>query len=160
VSLESQGKYERIAGMVNYCPLSGLFTWKHDGSDAAKLSSTDRYLRINGAFAHRLAFLIMDGRLPNVTDHIDGDCFNNKWENLRDCDQSINLRNKRRYRKNKSGISGIRWIERKSDGGFWRVQIGVYGNCKKLASTRDFLEACCIRKSAENALGYHPNARR
>jgi len=160
VSLESQGKYERIAGMVNYCPLSGLFTWKHDGSDAAKRSSTDRYLRINGAFAHRLAFLIIEGRLPKVTDHIDGDCFNNKWENLRDCDQSANLKNKRRYRKNRSGISGVRWIEKEKGEGFWRARIGINGKCSNLKVTKDFFEACCARKSAENAYGYFPNDRR
>jgi len=159
VSQESRGKYERIAGMVNYCPLSGLFTWKHDGSDAAKLGKNGRYLLVNGVLAHRLAFLIMEGRLPNVTDHIDGDCFNNKWENLRDCDQSINLRNKSRYRKNKSGISGVIWIE-KTWGGHWRARIGINGKCTDLKATKDFFEACCARKSAENTYRYHPNDRR
>lgn len=54
--------------------------------------------------AHRLAFLIMEGKFPegNV-DHKDGNPSNNSWNNLRNCTQQQNIQNSKgrgKYYKN------------------------------------------------------------
>jgi len=51
-------------------------------------------------------------------------------------------RNKRIYRTNKTGISGIFW-----DKGLLQWKVKCYG--KYLGIRKDFFEACCLRKSFE-----------
>ena len=60
---------------------------------------------------HRLAWLYVYGEMPkNIIDHIDGDPFNNRIENLRDVSDMVNQQNRRRANKNgSSGYLGVSW---------------------------------------------------
>jgi hypothetical protein len=145
---------QNIKRVLHYDPITGVFVRRTDGSIWGYVS--DRYIKgyVNGEHysAHRLAFLYMEGVLPpDGVDHINHIPTDNSWDNLRHATQAINLRNKLRYSKNKSGISGVRWI---ADRKRWLSQIGVNGQTKKLGYFENFFDACCWRKSAELIYGY------
>lgn len=70
---------------------------------------------------HRIAWILYYGKPPEfVIDHIDGDSYNNKIENLRDVTQSINRRNSRMSCRNTSGFSGVSWVKKNNK---WRAYI-------------------------------------
>lgn len=60
-------------------------------------------------YAHRLAWLWVTGEWPKgEVDHIDGDCANNRIENLRDVTHSTNKQNlKNAQANNKTGFLGV-----------------------------------------------------
>jgi 5'-3' exonuclease len=85
---------------VAYSPHTGRFYWAvgvKKGEEAGYYRP-DGYCRIQigtvSEYAHRLAFLCMGQGLPDTVDHLDGDPSNNKWNNLRAVNQSVNLTNK------------------------------------------------------------------
>ena len=46
---------------------------------------------------------------PDQIDHINGDCSNNGWSNLRDGSGFTNALNQRMHSNNVSGVSGVWW---------------------------------------------------
>ncbi len=56
---------------------------------------------------HKLVYFIETGEWPNVIDHIDGNCQNNKLENLRATDRLGNMRNLKLRVDNPSGYIGV-----------------------------------------------------
>ena len=70
-----------------------------------------RYVGINKKYygIHRLIFLYHHGYLPENVDHKDGDVFNNRIENLRECTHKQNMNNVGKNAKNTSGYKGISW---------------------------------------------------
>ncbi|AMR57397.1 putative HNH endonuclease [Pseudomonas phage vB_PsyM_KIL3b] len=66
---------------------------------------------------------------------------NCKWDTL-----SNQAFNRTLYTNSKSGITGITWHRRNE---CWTMQINKNGNRSYLGTTKDFFEACCIRKKAE-----------
>ena len=99
----------------------------------------------------------MQGVLPDYpieeVDHKNQDSLDNKWSNLRIVNRQTNMKNIKRSISNTSGISGVGKRKDKS----WQAHIRHEGKRKHLYQGHDFLEACCRRKSAERALGYHMN---
>lgn len=77
-----------------------------------------------------------------VIDHIDGNGLNNRLTNLRVVTKSTNQRNRRDVRASLRGVYEHR-------GGFVVYTASVYTGW-----TKDYFEACCMRKSAEVRLGY------
>lgn len=73
---------------------------------------------------HRLIFMYHYGYFPVVVDHIDGNPLNNSIENLRACSKLQNSYNKRMFRNNKSGVTGVCWNERDKR---WMARCGVNG---------------------------------
>lgn len=59
--------------------------------------------------AHRVAWAFVTGVWPgDQIDHIDGDKTNNRFANLRDVSQTVNMQNQRRpYSNNKIGLAGV-----------------------------------------------------
>ena len=115
-----------------YDPATGIFTRLGGKSKYANRNSGIRmksgYIGISADHinyaAHRLAFLYMTGEWPkNYVDHKDMDRANNKWENLRDCTQSQNLRNTGVKKNNKLGVKGI---SKNRQGYAVRINIGTY----------------------------------
>jgi hypothetical protein len=162
-------RYEPDTGKVIWLERENnkQFTSKFAGKEAGKVSahgnSFYRYLgfKIDGktknVAAHTVAMIHIHGEYPkhgDEVDHIDGDGLNNRAENLRLVDHSTNGKNSRLMSNNKSGISGVRWDEKRK---YWISLVRVNKKSKILAFTEDFFEACCLRKSAERKHNYHEN---
>lgn len=154
--------YQRIASVLDYIPETGFFMWAVDrgnqilaGDEAGHINIRGyRVINVAGKLrpAHRLAVLLTTGGWPNgEVDHINGDKLDNRIENLRVVDRKENNRNAKLRKDNKSGVRGVFFHKTSKK---WQVYIN---KMEYLGQTPDYFEAVCLRKSAENSNGYHPN---
>jgi hypothetical protein len=108
--------------------------------------------------SHRVAWFIHYGSWPNgVVDHENHIGRDNRIVNLRDVTHANNLRNAKRSKANKSGVTGVHWNKA---AGKWHVSIGGSDRGKSviyLGLFSDIEEAKAARKKAEEELGYHAN---
>ena len=107
---------------LSYDPISGDFIYKvargpRKAGDVAGTICKHYGYRIIGVGpkgshrtygAHRLAFLLMEGRWPGVIDHRNGVRDDNRWENLRECTQQQNCMNTSSRRGTSSKYKGVR----------------------------------------------------
>ena len=56
----------------------------------------------------------MEGYMPEMVDHRDGNRLNNKWANLRDATRAENLWNSKRPTTNTTGVKGLSYTVRLS----------------------------------------------
>lgn len=74
-------------------------------------SKWHRYLRLGiqgKVYAlHRVIFLYHHGYMPKITDHIDGDRYNNRIENLREVTQQQNCLNKKHHKNSSSPFKNV-----------------------------------------------------
>jgi len=162
---------------LHYDPETGIFTWierplshfknvhyqrvyksRNMGRVAGHFDITGYiHIRLHGILhrAHRLAFLYMNGSLPeNEVDHIDHRRDNNKWENLRQVTSSENRKNCSLRIDNKSGYVGICMP---TESNRWLVQIKGDGKHIRVGEFDCLEDAIEARKSAESIYGYHLN---
>jgi hypothetical protein len=83
-----------------------------------------RYIRLNVCgeqiYLHQAIFLMHHGYLPKCIDHINGNSFDNRIENLREANQSLNTANSVISKANTSGYKGVVW---RKDTNKWMAQI-------------------------------------
>lgn len=122
---------EYLKSILRYSPRKGTFIWKEDrgtiktGDLAGGARDKCRgYLaiRIDGKTysSHRLAWLYMTGEWPkDMIDHINRSNNDNRWINLRECNNSKNLANREKPSNNISGYKGVYWHKNAHK---WRAQ--------------------------------------
>ncbi|MCI0598744.1 MAG: HNH endonuclease [Beijerinckiaceae bacterium] len=130
---------ERLREVLAYDPDTGVFTWRvargrqSAGPEAGSLDGRGyRQIRIDGRRyqAHRLAWLYMAGAWPkDEIDHVNMDCADNRFENLREATRSQNQANIRAQSNNTSGFKGVCWHKRDRR---WEAKIMVCGRKKHL----------------------------
>jgi hypothetical protein len=135
---------EKIKELLQYDPISGIFTWIGKSATRAnriKIGSkagskhNKGYISISifgiPILAHRLAWYFVHGEFPkNNIDHINCDPSDNRIENLRDISQAINSQNSRTARvNNKSGYLGVHFAKGSNK---WTSQITINRKCKSL----------------------------
>lgn len=109
----------------------GQLYWKVSNSNIVKVGSLAgynrppqnyRYVGIEKKYylVHRLIYLYHHGELPKYIDHMDGDVYNNRIENLRECTQSQNLSNVTKSSRNTSGYKGVCWQKSNNK---WRAKV-------------------------------------
>lgn len=104
--------------------------------------------------AHRVIWKMVTGYDPNLIDHIDGVCGNNRFSNLRSVTLQENLKNQATPISNKSGVMGVHWCKRERK---WCARVKV-GLCRKLVGYfDDFDLAVAAIKTAQVENGFHPN---
>lgn len=73
---------------------------------------------------HRLVWAYHYGASACTIDHINGNPFDNRVENLRECSNAQNQQNSRCPKSNTSGVKGVAWCKQKQK---WRGRITVDG---------------------------------
>ena len=128
---KSEGARIRVAELLDYDPLTGIFVWKVGQSNRAQKGSRAgtnrgggyRRIAIDGKliYEHQLAWLLMKGEWPSeLIDHIDGNPSNNRISNLRLASRAENAQNLGLRATNTSGRTGVS-LHRKS--GKWCAYI-------------------------------------
>ena len=124
----------KLHKLLTYDGKSGAFYWLVNRSNRVSPGALAGYKRKDGYisikliegrfFAHRLAWLYVNGRWPTEEiDHLDGDPSNNSINNLREVTRSQNLQNQRNpHIDNRFGALGIRFRK-----GKWEPRIKVNG---------------------------------
>ena len=145
--------------LLNYDPLTGIFTWKVSRNRRIKIGQVAGYtnspvphrrIEIDGkSFGeHRLAWLYVYGYFPSgVIDHIDGNPSNNRINNLRDCTHSENLRNTKLSKTNTSEDKGVYWHTRDS---VWYASASFMGKLHHLGCFTNKADAITARKRLES----------
>jgi len=164
-------RYELLKSRVDYDRDTGSFVWrrvdgmprmwitKHAGKQAGTVDAKGRVVlhvlmdrKTYRVFAHRLAWFIVHGVLPDHgLDHIDGNPLNNAISNLRDVTASVNMRNVSRYKRNTSGFCGVSW--HKADRR-WDARAMVSGRMHNLGRYADIDDAAAAVRAFRNANGF------
>jgi len=150
-----------IVDYLGYNPETGTLTWKKKTSNLSRIKigqeagtkvSSSGYINIifkkKNYLAHRVAYFIYHGVDPKEkqVDHIDGDHFNNKIDNLRLATNSENIRNRPFQKNNKSGIVGVSWYEISKK---WVAYVSIMKKRIHLGYFDDIEEAKAVRIEAE-----------
>jgi hypothetical protein len=96
----------------------GHLFWKVDrrgnkliGKQASRLKKSNGYQEVTinkkKHYAHRIIFMMFNGRWPEQIDHIDGNRSNNLVSNLREANNAQNNRNTKLRTSNTTGFKGV-----------------------------------------------------
>ena len=106
--------------------------------------------------AHRLIWILHHGDIPQnmEIDHKNHDPSDNRLKNLRLVSHLENHHNKSKYKKNRSGFTGIYWHSQTNK---WCAQIKINGEQKHLGLFKNIEDAIAARRKVEILFGFHPN---
>ena len=124
---------ERVQALLDYNPQTGRLHWKiaaakwiKPGDEAGTYAkrAIDVTIDRKSYRAHRLIWLLVNRHDPGaaLVDHIDGNYYNNKIENLRLTTTQENACNQRRRIDNTSGYKGVSWDKNRNS---WQASIFV-----------------------------------
>ncbi len=110
------------------------------GNGAYISSAGYKVLKFNGTpyLEHRLIWAWHGKEPADCLDHINGNCLDNRIENLRAATKSENMRNSKMRSDNRSGVKGA---YRCNDKNKWKVAIAVDGKQKYVGSFKDIKTA-------------------
>jgi hypothetical protein len=156
---------DRVKELFVYSPITGVMTrridwYKGKKGDVIGSRHNHGYLqaRVDGRtyLIHRLAFLYMEGDMPEEVDHVNGKRDDNRWDNLRPCTKSTNALNSKRSSRNKSGAKGVHWCKRDNK---WIAKIHIGGVSRKLGYFDSLDEAAelvqLVREEAHGEFARH-----
>lgn len=132
---------KRILELFEY--KNGVLLYKNSNTPV-KIYTTEghQYYRIkidNIEFKlHKIIFLYHKGYLPEIIDHINGDCYDNRIENLREASTYQNRQNSKIYSTNKSGVKNVYWQKNMNK---WCVSFSVNGKRETFGYFVDLEEA-------------------
>lgn len=148
---------ERLRQLLSYDPETGVFKWRSRrsgvrtaGMVAGNWSSSTGYCQImidkRNYTAHRLAWLYQTGAWPGCEiDHINTDCTDTRWVNLREATQTQNRGNTRVRSDNTSGFKGVSWYKRDRK---WDARVKVNGKQVYLGRFDDQHDAALVYAAA------------
>jgi len=150
---------ETLKQLISYNPETGEFTrlksagGRDKDTKAGSIMNTG-YLEVgvNGErwLGHRLAFLYMEGKVPDYIDHKDSDRSNNIWSNLRACTQAQNLAN---TIPRKNTITGIKNVGIHKASGLYHVTLWSNNKLAHSSYHKDIELAALVAEEARNK--YH-----
>ena len=92
-------------------------------------------------------FILNEYNPQNIPDHINRNTLDNRKENLRIADKSLNAVNTGIRTSNTSGVTGVSWNKNANS---WRAYISYQGKRIELGHRKDFKNAVLLRLNAEN----------
>lgn len=107
-----------------------------------------------GYLNHRLIWLYMTGKLPHQIDHINHDRLDNRWENLREVNNTDNTRNTGLSKNSKTKVNGVSYVPRLDK---YRAYITVKRKHIHLGVFDSIEDAIAARKAADTKYGFHEN---
>ena len=145
---------ERPLSMFSSSRIGNAWNAKHVGKEALIVDNNGyRKGRIFGVefMAHRVAWAVHCGAWPDGhIDHINGDCGDNRIDNIRDSTRSQNSSNRGYQSNNSSGYKGVHWCKRAQA---WVSKIMVEGRAVYLGKYCDPKDAHAAYCEAANK--YH-----
>lgn len=153
----------KLQAVYNYDPIKGTLTYRNNSisgkaGELATCTHSGGYTttRINGVdhLTHRIIFMYMTGKWPNVTDHINHKRDDNRWENLRNVDNRINVLNTSLSNNSTTKINGVALHK---PTGKYRAYIMVNRKQIHLGLFLTIEEAAVARKAADLLYGFHEN---
>jgi hypothetical protein len=169
IDIKSLPSLERLLELLDYNKASGVLTWKTQpktsrrnigfnnkcGGAVAGTVGTSGYLVIGISkkyyLAHRIIWKMMTGSDPaDQVDHVDADRLNNRWSNLREATNGLNIQNSKMRRDNRSGVKGVHWDKHRNK---WRAVITFDGYQHKVGRFNDLKEAASAIAAARTR--YH-----
>jgi len=173
---------DRVRKFVSYSPDTGVFTWNTATPDMfedkirtaemlcrmfnGKFAGKQAFTAINGhgyksavimghrTTAHRIAWMIHHGVVPDNIDHINGVKTDNRICNLRSVTKAENAKNMRLSVRNSSGHIGVRFESRRNK---WAADIRVDRKLIFLGRFDEIEHALAARKTAEAKFFFHEN---
>jgi hypothetical protein len=100
--------------------------------------------------AHRVIFLMFNGYVADIIDHIDGNTSNNRPENLRAATHLGNARNAKKRKDNKSGHKNVFWNKSANK---WAVSLSVNNKLRHFGYFEDLELAAFVASEARDK--YH-----
>lgn len=101
----------RLHELHEYDPETGLYISKRLKRPIGCKRPRGLVLQIDkkAYLVHRLIYIYVEGSIPEnmVIDHINGDPFDNRWNNLRLCTQAENGCNRKLNARNTTGFTGV-----------------------------------------------------
>lgn len=144
----NQGELKKI---YSYDPESGFFTRISD-KKICTLTNAGGYvvltIKNKKYYAHRLAFLFMNGETPKEVDHKDGNRSNNSWKNLRSVERKQNCEN----RAPSGGLSKFKGVTKNGTSKLWRAKIKHNRKTIHLGYFKSEIQAAHAYNQAANKL--------
>lgn len=136
---------------------NALYAGNKAGSIHSSKRSVTRYIAIKigkkSYKAHRLAFIMTEGRAPKEVDHINHNGLDNSWSNLRSSNRRDNQKNLPRQKSNKSGCIGVNWHKAAKK---WQARaVDMSGKRVDLGRYRNIEDAVKARKKYEKEFKYY-----
>lgn len=135
--------------------------WNSKHADKPALFCIDRSGYPHGrlfrqkVYAHRVIWALHFGEWPaDQIDHDNRIRNDNRIANLKAATNEENNKNKSMSDKNKSGFTGVCWLENDQ---VWLAYITVAGERQHLGRFQDKFAAVEARRAAEIKYGFHPN---
>ena len=140
---------ERVLELFYY--KDGNLYHRSNDKPAGSVAKNHRYARVvikqKSHKLHRLIFLYHKGYLPDIVDHINGDRYDNRIENLREANTYQNRQNSRIYSTSKSGVKNVYW---QANCKKWRVTMHINGKKHYFGMYTDLEEAKQVATSMRN----------
>lgn len=150
---------DRLKEILHYDPETGVFTNRvsrsgvYEGEIAGSKNGKGYwFVCVDGVNipAHQAAWFYMTGEWPpTLIDHEDQCKTNNVWGNLRLANNAENCRNVRVNKRNKTGVRGVLYRERKGRNPEWWASIRVDRKLIHLGIFRSLADAAAVRREAE-----------
>jgi Demerecviridae HNH endonuclease len=134
--------HERLKEILDYNPDTGVFKWRCRNNKKSRFKEGDvagslnrkgyRRVTVDGREykEHRLAWFYMTGTWPKMVDHKNRVRSDNRWDNLRLGNPSLNSFNKTPHKLSNTGIRGVycwrpaAWCRRRGRGVARRAAVG------------------------------------
>jgi hypothetical protein len=146
----------RARELLDYNPTTGVMTWRvrrgpnKAGAVAGYIHPSGyRFIEIDGraTSVHRVAWLLMTGKLPKELDHINLDKDDNRFANLRIVNRKQNCLNRPLRADNDLGVKGVR-----REGSGYRARITHNGRLISIGTFATIKDASRAYREAASKL--------